>query len=103
MFSVYYWHVTESQGHGDLRLYAMVQFLPMLLMPLLLLLFNPRFTNSRGYWALMFSCLLIKIFEHFDAVVFNFTGGISGHSVKHVVAALGIFFVLQAYRNRERI
>jgi hypothetical protein len=46
---------------------------------------------------------LAKIFEHFDAVVFNFTGGISGHSVKHVVAALGIFFVLQAYRNRERI
>jgi len=103
VFSVYYWHFTESQGHGDLRLYALVQFLPMLLMPLLLLLFNPRFTNSRGYWAMMIAYLLAKILEHFDAAIFNFIGVISGHSLKHIVAATGIFFLLFAYRNRERI
>ena len=31
--SVFYWHITESQGVGDLRLYGLVQFLPMLLIP----------------------------------------------------------------------
>jgi hypothetical protein len=74
----------------------------MLLMPLLLLLFNPRFTNSRGYWAMMVAYLLAKLLEHFDAAIFSFTGVVSGHSLKHVVAALGIFFLLHAYRNRER-
>ena len=103
VFSVYYWHITESQGHGDLRLYALVQFLPMLLMPLLLLLFNPRFTNSRGYWAMMAAYLLAKTLEHFDAAVFSTTAVISGHSLKHIVAALGFFFLLYTYRIRVRL
>ncbi len=31
--SVLYWHITEGKGRGDLRLYGLVQFLPMLLTP----------------------------------------------------------------------
>ena len=31
IISVVYWHITEGKGVGDLRLYALVQFLPMLL------------------------------------------------------------------------
>jgi hypothetical protein len=37
--SVVYWHVTELDGHGDLRPYALVQFLPVLLIPLVLWLY----------------------------------------------------------------
>ncbi|MFQ6006881.1 MAG: ceramidase domain-containing protein, partial [Woeseia sp.] len=33
--SVVYWSVTEARGSGDLRPYAIVQFLPMLLIPLI--------------------------------------------------------------------
>src|SRR6185295_1275022 len=42
-----YWSWSESLGRGDLRPYALVQFLPILLMPLILLLFPARYINSR--------------------------------------------------------
>lgn len=103
VFSVFYWHFTEIAGHGDLRLYALVQFLPMLLIPLLLLLFKPRFTGTGGYWVLLFAYLLAKVFEYFDEAVFNSLGFISGHSIKHMVAALGVFVLLRTYKNRERL
>ena len=102
-FSVFYWHFTETAGHGDLRLYALVQFLPMLLIPLLLLLFKPRFTGTGGYWALLLAYLLAKVLEYFDGAVFNSLGFISGHSLKHIVAALGVFVLLRTYKNREML
>src|SRR2546430_1898790 len=36
--SVGYWHWSEFHGRGDLRAYAVIEFLPMLLMPLLRIL-----------------------------------------------------------------
>ncbi len=33
--SVFYWQRTEAQGVGDLRLYALVQFLLMLIIPII--------------------------------------------------------------------
>ena len=103
VFSVFYWHFTEYAGHGVLRLYFLVQFIPMLLIPLLLLLFNPRFTGTGGYWAMLAAYLLAKVFEYFDEAVFNSLGFISGHSLKHVVAALGVFFILLTYKKRRRL
>src|SRR5215475_7040830 len=41
--SVGYWHVTEQRGVGDLRLYALVQFYPIVAVPLLLWLLPPRY------------------------------------------------------------
>ena len=103
VFSVFYWHFTESAGRGDLRLYALVQFLPMLLIPLLLLLFKPRFTFTSGYWVLLLAYLLAKVFEYYDEGLFESLGFISGHSLKHIVAAVGVFFLLRAYTVREKL
>src|SRR5262249_10816239 len=44
--SVLYWHWTERQGCGDLRFYYLVQFYPMLILPLLLLFFPSRYTGT---------------------------------------------------------
>ncbi|MEQ8204533.1 MAG: hypothetical protein RIA65_00035 [Woeseia sp.] len=38
LLSVVYWLWTESHGRGDLRWYVLVQFLPLVLIPLILLL-----------------------------------------------------------------
>ena len=101
IFSVLYWHFTESAGQGDLRFYALVQFLPIFLIPLLLLFFNSRFTLVRGYWFMLLAYAAAKVFEHFDEAVFNTLGIISGHSLKHIAAALGVFFLLRSYLKRE--
>ncbi len=37
--SILWWHYTERAGAGDLRLYVLVQYYPILLIPLILLLF----------------------------------------------------------------
>ena len=40
-FSVIYWIYTENTGEGDLRLYGLVQFLPMVIIPALYYGFRP--------------------------------------------------------------
>lgn len=44
IFSIIYWHTTESEGNGDLRLYILVQFLPMIIIPLILIFFKSPLT-----------------------------------------------------------
>ncbi|MDQ7015225.1 MAG: alkaline phytoceramidase, partial [Gammaproteobacteria bacterium] len=101
VFSVVYWHITELNGAGDLRLYILVQFLPMVLIPLLLLLCCEKSVYLSGYWALLFWYVVAKLCEYFDQAIFDLLGVISGHSLKHIAAALGVLFLLLAYRRKN--
>lgn len=99
--SVFYWNYTEMNGAGDLRFYILVQFLPLIALPLILLFMTPKFTHSHSYWWLIFYYLLAKIFEHFDSIIFNILPILSGHSLKHLAAAFGILLLLQGYKKRS--
>jgi len=101
LFSIIYWHSTEVKGEGDLRLYVLVQFLPMIVIPLILLFFKPKFTRISSYWLLLCAYILAKVFEYFDEAIYNMQSLLSGHSIKHLVAAFGVLFLLKAYNNRE--
>jgi len=103
VFSVVYWHMTESEGNGDLRLYILVQFVPMMVIPLILLFFKSEYNDSRGYWMLLFAYAVAKVFEHFDEAIYNALPVLSGHSIKHIVAAIGIFMLLRMYNTRENL
>jgi hypothetical protein len=86
--SVVYWGVTEVRGAGDLRPYAVVQFLPILLIPLILLMYRSEYDKTGFLWIVVALYVLSKLFEQFDLAVFETGRLISGHSVKHIVAAL---------------
>ena len=86
--SVVYWGVTEARGAGDLRPYAVVQFLPMLLIPIILLMYRSVYDKTGFLWIVVALYVLSKLFEQVDLAVFETGGLISGHSVKHIVAAL---------------
>ena len=86
--SVEYWAWTEARGAGDLRPYAIVQFLPMLLIPVILLSHRPLLGNTSYYWWMLLWYVLAKLFEYFDAALFELGFLISGHSIKHIAAAL---------------
>jgi len=101
--SVIYWYATETIGRGDLRLYFLVQFLPMGLIPLILLLFGSRLSKSGYIWAVLGAYTVAKILELEDRAVFDMLGGISGHSLKHLAAALGGYIIVAALRNRRPI
>lgn len=100
LLSVAYWVVTAQYGAGDLRPYVLVQFLPMILTPLLLLLFPSPFSRPWLLWGLVVAYVLAKLFEYFDAPIFNLAHAVSGHSLKHIAAALGTYFVLLAATRR---
>lgn len=102
VLSVLYWHWTEAAGRGGLRPYIIVQFLPMLVIPVILVCFKSRFTMVSGYWLLLLSYVVAKLFEHFDKEVLGATLFISGHSLKHVAAAIGIYILLKSFGRRRR-
>ncbi len=76
---------------GDLRPYLLLQIWPLALVPLLLFVY-PAATgrnvlrNAIWLWALLLY-LLAKAFELADQPVLALTGWISGHSIKHLLAA----------------
>ena len=87
--SVLYWQWTESIGAGDLRPYAIVQFLPMLAIPAILLMSNGENDIGRYIWLMIAFYVIAKLFEQFDVGVYEGTRGMSGHALKHVFAAVG--------------
>ncbi len=91
VFSVIYWWTTEQAGIGDLRFYILVQYLSMLLILIVLLLYPKPWKQNKFYWLLLSSYIVAKIFELNDVEVFILTQQIiSGHTLKHIVAAAGM-------------
>jgi hypothetical protein len=88
--SVLYWHVTEARGAGDLRPYAFVQLYPLLSIPLLFALFPARYGRGADWLAALGLYAASKAAEGADAVVFRAGGLVSGHTLKHALAALGV-------------
>src|SRR5262249_39588899 len=60
IFSVISWHFSETSGEGDMRFYLLVQFLPILALPLLLLFFPPRYTGTGDIFASLLCYVLAK-------------------------------------------
>lgn len=100
--SVLYWDYSESRNAGDLRLYALVQFLPMLLIPVILIGYPSVFDRIRFVWIVFLLYALAKIFELLDAVLYSLGGILSGHSIKHACAALAPLVLLYGGMRRRR-
>ncbi|TZF89740.1 ceramidase domain-containing protein [Cognatilysobacter lacus] len=98
--SVAYWNLTERLGAGDLRPYVLVQFLPLLLVPLILLLRPSRWLDTRWLVLALVGYAAAKALEHFDAQIFAMSGVVSGHTLKHVVAAASAACILRAVPAR---
>jgi hypothetical protein len=103
IFSIWYWQWTEIHGVGDLRPYALVQFLPMVLIPLILWLFSPRYTRGYDFIITIGWYGLSKLSEALDKVIFSVGSVVSGHSLKHIFAAIGTYWILRMVFKREEI
>jgi len=99
--SVCYWAFTETRGAGDLRPYAVVQFLPMLLIPVILLVYKPSIGSAKYYWLMMLFYVLAKLFEYFDVAIFTAGQLISGHTLKHLFASMVPATMLYALKARH--
>ncbi|MGD2083623.1 MAG: alkaline phytoceramidase [Chromatiales bacterium] len=98
--SVLYWYAGERVGAGDLRPYVIVQFLPLLIVPAMLLLYAGAEGGGRPWIAAALLCYVIaKALEAGDALVMGLGGWISGHTLKHLSAASGALCVLVMLRR----
>jgi hypothetical protein len=99
--SVVYWHLTELRGGGDLRPYVLVQFYPIVAIPLMLWLLPPRYTRGGDLLAAAATYALAKLPELGDAWIFSLTHVASGHTLKHLMAALAGYWVWHMLRHRR--
>jgi hypothetical protein len=102
--AVAYWRWTETRGIGDLRPYVLVQFLPIILIPIILLLFKSGYLSNRLLIAALVLYFAAKIFEYFDRQIFQSTGILSGHTIKHLLAGIAVLCIILAVpvRNADR-
>ncbi len=89
-------------SNNDLRMYALVQFYPMLAIPVILIFFKSNYNKTLGYWLLLLAYVIAKIMEHLDEQIYIALGFISGHSLKHIVASIGLFVLFYSYTKRKR-
>lgn len=87
-WSVLHWTITESAGVGDLRFYGVVQFLPMLLLPILFVGWPPQ--RVKFLWGMLGFYAIAKICEYFDHEIAAWMPlALTGHTWKHLFAAVG--------------
>lgn len=87
--SVWWWRVS-----GDLRFYIWVQAAPFLVIACLLLLYRGRYSHRYLLVAGIAAYALGKVAEYYDRELFQATAlGISGHSMKHLLAAGSVLIV----------
>jgi len=100
LVSVAYWYFTEAAGRGDLRLYIIVQYLPLALIPLIILLFPSEFPQVQWIWAVLGAYGAAKLLELADEPIFSVLQFVSGHTLKHLLAALSAYLFLLALKRR---
>ncbi len=99
--SVLQWYAGERRGEGDLRFYALVQFYPMLAIPLMALLLPSRYTRNWDLVTVVALYGLGKLFEFLDARIFALGGAVSGHTLKHLAAALSGYWLWRMLLKRQ--
>ena len=103
--SVFSWQWGEHRQAGDLRLYALVQFYPLVAIPLMMYLFPARYTRARYVFVALAWYLLAKILETgpVDSGIYDAGRLVSGHTLKHLAAALGTFWLFLMVKQRRPV
>jgi len=99
--SVVYWHWSELRGAGDLRPYILVQYYSLLAILLIALLFPARYTRSLDLLIAAALYAAAKVFELLDAAVFALGEIVSGHTLKHLMAAVAAYWLLRMLCRRH--
>ncbi|MDW7772853.1 MAG: ceramidase domain-containing protein [Desulfobulbaceae bacterium] len=99
LLSVGYWIVTEQLGAGDLRPYAITQFLPMLVIMVIIFSWKSESIKTSDILIIGAGYGLAKVFEFLDAEIYQVLM-ISGHTLKHLAAAFSAYWLLIILNRR---
>jgi len=99
--AVVYWYYGELAGNGDLRAYLLLQLMPVILLPFVLLACPSRYDRNADLWWLLAWYLAARLCELFDRQIYDALGLVSGHSLKHIAAGIASLLFLRHLRLRE--
>lgn len=103
VLSVAWWHFTQQHGEGDLRPYLLLQGLPLLLIPLWLIVQDASREDRRTFGLAIVLYVAAKLAELQDHALLEALGGISGHTLKHLLATAAAALVVWRFGGvRER-
>ncbi len=101
--SVIYWRWTDLRSNDDLRFYGLVQLGSLVGVLSLTLLRPSSYSRAKDLFLVICLYALAKAFEVLDRPVFALGQIVSGHTLKHLVAALACYFVLRMLHLRTRL
>ncbi|HEX3470244.1 MAG TPA: hypothetical protein VHT28_03585 [Silvibacterium sp.] len=101
MGSALQWYMSELRGAGDLRFYGAVQAYAVLFLVSIVLLFPSRYTRGSDLLIAAGFYVLAKVLELLDHQIFSLGQIVSGHSLKHVAAALAGYWILRMLQRRR--
>ena len=100
--SVIQWHETVQQGAGDVRFYAAVQVYAMVALVAALFLRSRYTGTSELVWVIAFYAIA-KVTELADKQIFSLGHIVSGHTIKHLSAAISGYCILRMLQKRQPI
>jgi hypothetical protein len=89
--SVAWWIVTERAGAGNVLPYALLQGYAVIVLLMMAVLHPSRYTRGNDLYYIFGWYVLAKLLETFDAQVLAVGQLVSGHSLKHLAAAVAAF------------
>ncbi len=90
--SVFWW-----VHSGDLRPYLLIQVAPLLLIPAMQWETQAAIGRRKAFGVAIVLYVLAKICEVADAAIFNVLGVVSGHTLKHILASMAAFVLIQMF------
>jgi hypothetical protein len=97
--SVVYWHLFD-----DLRFYIWVQTVSLLIIPIVMILYRPRYSHQWMLLAALGWYALAKVSEVFDKEIFGLSQNlVSGHTIKHILSAFGCLTIVLMLQRRKPI
>ena len=99
--SVAWWRWSALRGAEDILPYAIVQYGSLTAMVLLMWWFPSRYTRGADLLGAIVLYVAAKIAEVLDAQIYALTGVLSGHTLKHLLAALALAWLVRMLLLRE--
>jgi hypothetical protein len=99
--SVVYWRATEEAGAGNVVPYGMLQAYSVLILLVIALLQPSRYTRGGDIYWVFAAYVLAKLFELLDEPLLAVGHLVSGHTLKHVAAAVGGYVVCRMLLRRR--
>ena len=98
--SVAYWRWSALAGVENLRPYMAVQFGSIAVILVIALLYRSRYTHGGVIFAVAAAYGVAKVVESLDLEIYALGHWMSGHTLKHLAAAAGVYLLLTSLERR---